>query len=215
MANSIKDIGTLAREIALNSNGNFPLVVLDTGGLIDIASAIRQYGQEHRNGSRDPRYEKTTGFLKHLSEYMPLVITPKTYQEIQDHGRMIINTHTTELSPRIVDYALEKMVSSSTFLSGLKSGLELDRTRWDAYWAAKNGCDGNTKKHEEGCSDTDKEILSTAAFLSQCPTPHDKHKKLGEVLIISSDAHIIEGTRFLRKSYKSRYSNVVPLSTRY
>ncbi|MEK6830193.1 MAG: hypothetical protein AABY15_08820 [Nanoarchaeota archaeon] len=206
MTTNIKDIGTLARELAVNSNGNFPLVVLDTGGLIDIESAIRQSGS---------RYTKTTDFLKHISESIPVIITPKTYQEIQDHGRMILNTHTTELSPKIVDYALETMISSNDFISGLKPGLELDKARYDAYWAAKNGCNGNAKKHEEGCSDTDKEILSMAAFLSQCRTPANKHKKMGEVLIISPDAHIVEGTRFLRKSFNGKYSNIVPISTRY
>jgi hypothetical protein len=215
MTTSIKDIGTLSREIAINSDGNFPLVVLDTGGLIDIASAIRQYNYVNRKGNKDSRYERTTGFLKHLSESIPVLITPKTYQEIQDHGRMILNSHTTELSPKIVDFALETMISSSDFVSGLRPGMELDKTRYDTYWAAKNGCNGNVKKQEEGFSDTDKEILSMAAFLSQCRTPRDKRKKMGEILVISPDAHIIQGTRFLRKSFDGRYLNIVPISTRY
>lgn len=214
MTHTVKDIERLVREITQNSNGNFPLIVLDTGGLIDIASAIREYNFHTKNGDKNSKYEKTSTFLTHLSERVPVLITKKTYQEIQDHGRMIINSHTTELSTKLVDFALDKMTDSIAFISGLRTGSEMDRVRYDAYWASKEGCNGNTKKCAEGCSDTDKEILSTAAYLSQCRTSEDKRKKIGQVIVISPDAHIIKGTEFLKRSFDGRYSNIVPVSTR-
>lgn len=215
MTHNLKELGRLEKDILKNASGNFPLLILDTGALIDIIQTSRDYCFCANRHEKNSNYEKATYFLKDMSSHFPLVITPKTYQEIQDHGRMRLNAHETELSPKIVDFALNIMINSVKFISGLKAGVELDMARYDAYWASQEGCKGNLKKMEEGCSDTDREILTIAAFLSQCRTVKDKRKKIGRILVASSDTHIIKGSEFLKRGFGGKYSNITSISTRY
>ena len=139
MKPELKDLGALEKEIIKNSSGSFPVLILDTGGLIDIANEVRRYNLIYKNGNRNLSYEKPTIFLKYLSKKFPIIITPKTYQEIQDHGRMRLNGHTVELSPKIVNYSLERTLASASFISMLKKEFDTEQTRYDAYWASKEG----------------------------------------------------------------------------
>lgn len=217
MTMNIKELGQLERDITQSSSGgSHAVLVLDTGGLIDVATAIREYGLTHKNGNANPHYARTTIFLKSLSEQTKsrIIITPRTYQEIQDHGRMRLNEHTLELAPRIVDFALEIMINSMGFFSRLEHEIELDQTRYDAHWASAYGCRDNPKKHLEGCSDTDKEIIATLASLSTSKFP-EVGRRINPVLVLSPDAHIIRGAEFLKRGFDGRYSNIVPISTRY
>lgn len=211
---NIKEPQQLEKEILQNSSGSHPIMILDTGGLIDIVAAMRKHNLNHKNSSRDQRYEKTTVFLKSLSEKYPIIITPRTYKEIQEHGRIRINEHNLEIGPKTVDFALDTMISSIGFVSGLEHKIELDQTRYDAYWASTYGCNGNNKKHLEGCSEADKEILSTIACLSTSKIP-TIGKEISPVLVISPDKHIILGAELLKRGFEGRYSNIVPISTRH
>ena len=211
----IKEMGQLEKEIIKSSSGSFPVMVLDTGGLIDIATALRQYNLIHRNGDRNPRYEKTTAFLRNLSQTIRVIITPRTYQEIQDHGKMRLNSHTIAFTPKVVDFALDTMADSIKFIAELNGQISLDDAGYDAYWAARDGCNGNHKKHLEGCSDTDKEILATAAYLSRSRVNGTIDREIEPVLVISPDAHIIKGSEFLKRGFGERYSSIVPISTRH
>mgnify|MGYP001573804130 FL=1 len=211
MKTGIKGIGQLERDITQNFSGNLPITVLDTGALIDIRQSIKQYNLINKNGNRSPKYERTTLFLKSLRSQ--IVITPKTYQEIQDHGRMRLNSHTLELSPKIVNFALEAMIKSNIFISRLESEVEFEQARYDAYWTSKEDY-GIHKKHL-GCSETDREILSTVAYLSRCRIPDGGGKLIRPVLAISSDAHILRGSEFLKRGFDGRYSAIVPISTRH
>ncbi|MEM3091260.1 MAG: hypothetical protein QXX55_01180 [Candidatus Pacearchaeota archaeon] len=214
MSKCIKDIRNISREIARNSLGNYPLLVLDTGGLIDFVESIKYYNLICKNGSRDSRYESISVFLKHLSENLPMIITPTVYQEICNHINFRLGRHLFEIPKKTVDFAFETMENSMRFISRLESKLEMDTVRYDIYWTSKLCCNGNIKKNLEGCSDADKEILFTAAYLSQCRTEIDRRKKIGKVLVISPDEHIIKGVDFLKKGFNGKYSNVESISTR-
>jgi len=144
-----------------------------------------------------------------------VIITPRTYQEIQDHGKMRLNGHTIELTPKVVDFALDTMADSIKFIAELNGQISLDDAGYDAYWAARDGCNGNHKKHLEGCSDTDKEILATAAYLSRSRVNGTIDREIEPVLVISPDAHIIKGSEFLKRGFGERYSSIVPISTRH
>lgn len=213
MKTGIKKIEQLERDITQNFSGNLSITVLDTGALIDITRSIKLYNLINKNRNRSLKYERTTLFLKSLRSQ--IVITPKTYQEIQDHGRMRLNSHTLELSPKVVNFALDTMINSNIFISGLESELEFDQARYDAYWVSKEVCSGIHKKHLEGCSETDREILSTVAYLSRCKIPDGGGKLMRSVLAISSDAHILRGSEFLKRGFGGRYSAIVPISTRH
>ena len=209
----IKKIGPLEGELLrhYDSLDSIPVLIFDTGGLIDMAKSLRQYAFSHRNGDRDQRYEKPSVFLRNLSGAFKMIITPKIYQEIQNHGRTRINQHTIELTPRVVDFALEAMIGSRDFIKEVKSQMTLDDARYDAYWAAKYGCNGkhkrNHKKCLEGCSEADKELLSTAVYLGMSPD-------INPALVVSSDAHILDGLKFLKDNSGDIYSKIIPVSTR-
>jgi len=213
---NIKEIGQLEGEIVKYfSEDSIPVMVLDTGGLIDITTSLREYAFSHRNGNRNPRYEKATAFLKNLAQALPMIITPRTYQEIQNHGRTRLNGHAIELTPKVVDFALGAMADSIKFIDGLRPRFSLDDVAYDAYWAAKEGCNGNHKKCLEGCSDTDKEILTTAAYLSMSRANGSINSEINPVLVVSPDAHVLKGAEFLKRSFDGRYSTIVPFSTRH
>jgi hypothetical protein len=206
----------LEREIFEKSSGNFPVIVLDAGGLIDISHATRTYSLKGcPKTEKNPNYAAANVFLRHVSQRAPILLTPKTYQEIQDHGRMMLNSHTVELSPITVDYSLKVMADSAVFLDGLVGELSLDDARYDAYWTSKVCRMGNCKKQEEGYSDTDREIISTAAYLSRCQMIGESDKKVDGVLVISSDAHVLSGSEFLGRYFDGRYPNITPISTRH
>ena len=215
MKSPIKNLRCLEREILEKSRGNFPVIVLDTGGLIDISHTTRTYGLNgFSKTEKNPNYVGASVFLKHVSQRVPILVTPKTYQEIQDHGRMRLNSHTVELSPITVDYSLKVMADSAVFLKGLVGELSLDDARYDAYWTSKRCCDGNCKKQEEGCSETDMEIISTVAYLSGCRMIEEPDKRIDRVLVLSSDAHVLSGSEFLGRHFDERYQNIIPISTR-
>lgn len=204
----IKKIGSLEGELVRHySLDSSPVLVLDTGGLIDIVTSIRQYELLNRSEKKDPRYMDSNVFLGNLSKAFRMVITPKTYQEIERHGRTRLNQHTSELVPSVVDFSFETMLNSDRFISGVESNISLDDARYDAYWAAQYGCKGNHKKCLEGCSDTDREILSAAAYLS---TVQD----IDPVLVVSSDLHVLGGSKCLVDNFDDRYSRIVPIPTR-
>ncbi len=215
MAVNIKDLGELERDILKHSSKASPVLVLDTGALIDIVHATRDFNL-YANGRREthPHYLRATSFLKNVSSRIPLVITPKTYQEIQNHGGMRLNSHITELSPAVVNYSLDIMLDSARFMDRLVVEVPFDDVRYDAHWASLEGCNGSPKKKQEGCSDTDREILSFAAYLSLCKHPSNPGIKINPVLVVSPDLHIIHGSEFLRREFDGRYSNIVPISTR-
>lgn len=216
MTLNLKRLSMLEKELQKITSGNPCVGVLDTGALIDITQATRSYnlngcGKEEKN----PCYSTTSSFLGLISWMMPLIITPKTYQEIQEHGRMRLNSHITELSPRIVDYSLDRMLQSQEFVKDLVEGVEMDKARYDAYWASIHSCNGNSKKENERYSDTDKEILATAAYLSKCKIGTIPEKSIDTVVVLSSDAHVLLGSDFLSREFNGDYSKIFPLSTRY
>jgi len=210
----IKGINQLEGEIIRHfSLGTFPVMVLDTSGLIDLVTAMRQYNSVRRNGDRNQRYERPALFLENLAQELPMVITPRTYREIQNHGRTRLNGHTVELTPEVMDFALNTLIKSVEFIDGLKNPVSFDDIRYDTYWAAKYGCDGNHKKIMEGCSDTDREILATAAHISGSNI--DDKTALGPVLVTSSDAHVLKGAELLKRGFDGKYSRIMPFSTRH
>ena len=215
MRKGLKEICKLETEVITSLNGNSSVIVLDTGALIDISQAVREYNLVHRNGDRNPNYFDSTSFLKYFLGMAPLIVTPKTHKEICNHARTRLNGHTFELPLRTAEFALDNMVASSSFLEGLQGTLPQEETRYDAYWTAKEACNGNYKKHAEGCSETDKEILESVAYLSSGRTVSSTGEKIGQVLVLSSDTHVIARAEFLKRGFDGRYQGIVPISTRY
>lgn len=219
MKTDIKEISKLEKDVVDNLSGKSPVIVLDTGALIDISNATRKYDLVHRivhhkRGGENPNYFDAVSFLKYFSGMAPLIITPRTHKEIYRHASTRLNGHTFELPLRAVEFSLDNMVTSTLFLDGLQGELPKDETRYDTYWTSKECCNGNHKKQEEGCSDTDKEILEAVAYLSSGRTVRQTGEKVDQVIILSSDAHVISGAEFLKRGFDGRYQGIVPISTR-
>lgn len=215
MALNIKRPQNLEVELLDYANKTSPVIILDTGGLIDIVQSTRNFSL-NGNGhvAKYPQYGRATAFLRHIGARIPVLITPKTNQEIQNHIGVRLNSHELEVSPALTEYSFDLMSNSVRFMGGVKGETSLDDTRYDAHWAALEGCKGNLKKKEEGCSDTDKEILIAAAYLSQCRHPGNNPNKINPVLVVSPDLHITEGAKLLRREFDGKYSTIIPISTR-
>ncbi len=209
----IKNIGPLEGDILRTfSVDSIPMIVFDTSGLIDIATSIRRYNLCHRNGIGDIRYTSPDVFLRNLNGASKIIITPYTYKEVEKHSHTILNRYTNELESPIVSFSFYALEQYMAIASELKNSISLDEARYDAYWAAKYGCNGNEKKFLEGPSLTDKEILGTASYLANAEI---KGQRINPLIVVSSDAHILKGVEFLRKEFEDKYSSLSPISTRY
>ena len=215
MKNGVKELSRIMREIYHNSDGDSSALVLDTGGLIDILSGIRGHNLSHRATNRDSNYILPSSFLRKLSEITNVIITPETYKEIYNHRITRLNRHSFEIPPQVVKFSLDAVSKSTRFMWGLELQLGLDDIRYDAYWASKECCRHNQKKHDEGFSEADKEILVTAACLSNSKTENSQGSNISPVIVVSSDSHVIRGSEFLKRECGERYENIVPISTRY
>ena len=214
MKNGIKDLRRIEREIRDNFRGDLPVLVMDTGGLIDIEAKVRQHNFTCVNEERIDSCISTTYFLQNILKGRPMFITPKTYREIRNHEGMKLNGHVYELSPSTLNFSLDSMVYSTQFFIGLNQRVESDQIRYDAYWAARECCKDNPKKYAEGCSDTDKEILLAIANLSNSNPRNAPQIGVGSVVVVSSDSHVINGSEILKTEFDGRYSGIFPVSTR-
>jgi hypothetical protein len=217
MKKDIKTLSKLEKEIKSHLRGahtTLPVAILDTGGLIDITASSRAFELKNRGRKANLIYTNPTGFLKHISGLAPLIVTPKTYQEIQKHGQTMLNGYLPEIESDSVNYALNLMTDSVAFMNGVESAVPMDQARYDAHWASIECCKDNFKKHSERCSDVDKEILASAAYLSEGKSRGAFGKQIGPVLTVSSDEHVLKGSKFLNTSFDGRYVGIIPVSTR-
>lgn len=211
---SLRPLSDISEELRQRVSGRSSALLIDTGGLVDIAFASRleNLGKSH--------CAKSVGaFLDELRKVTCPLITPKVYREIDHQGRIMINKHVRKLPKEAVESALEIMLGTNLLLSDLNLAVKRDDARYDAYWTSKVCCNGDEKKSEEGFSEADSELITHLAYLyradvSGC-TLHDfPGSMLNSVGVLSSDSHVLEGANFLSREFGTNYSGVFSLSTR-
>lgn len=221
----VKDPGRLEKEIKGIINGgnsrNLAVAVVDTGGIIDLVKSTREYDlSTRRDKFRVPEYTDPTEMLKKLARKMPVIITPQMRKELVRHKNTMLNSRQPEIYSHLLDYSFDLAMDSAYFMSGLKPSRPSGVFSWDdveyqMYLLSKECCNGNRKKTEEGCSDTDREILTTAAYLSRSREDTGIKRKINPVIVISPDQHITCGVDMINRELSDLYPGIISFSTRF
>ncbi len=181
----IKPLGVIKRELGKLKIVGTHLTLLDTGALIDLQRAI-----ESQRGD-----ETLSEYISSLREGGSILVAPLTFTEISRHASMKKNRNRREISYEGLGLAC---MYHTEFLSALASldlpthDLQRLRNRLLVYGPVYASLGGS-----DGASETDLELLCRAADFSTIPdlVKKDYHKP---VVILSSDAHLVEGTGLLR-----------------
>jgi len=192
------------------------IVIPDTGALIDLERCSEDYCVPK---GRDP-----CEFLKsHMEDIIDrtrnILIPEGVMYEVERHRTIRLNEHQFEISPVFVDYIGQLHRITREFVNKLRYGADSEQVREDVYWASRLCCKDSLKKHEEGFSDADKDLLHFACLLSKSrldSTRAGERIGIGTVHVLSPDAHIREGIRFLMETpeYEGEYANLNYITTR-
>lgn len=206
----------------LESGKDLPVVLLDTGAVIDLEEAVKSHVKSLKEKA------ETSLFLKSLKEKVPLVVTPYVHREIIRHSRYKRNSHTPEIEPSTFKFIKGIVNESTDFLTRARTDVPLDDARYNVYWISKEACKcdnsdnkNDKKKQDEGFSETDRDILTHAIRLSRSyiefPQGTQINRKINPVIVFSPDKHIGEGISFIYKcrSLSEQYPGIKNISTRY
>lgn len=213
----LKELPNLEKEIHLyeRNSDSLPVILLDTGALIDLEQSGRRSALRH-NKCLEPKNYHIPSFLSLIRKKIPLVVTPHVFSEITAHMGCRINEHIPEINHETFKYIEGIVDDSLDFLGRTRTETPLDDARYDIYWTSKQACKYNHKKHEEGFSEADKDILVNAIRISGSYIK-EKGKKylIKPVIVFSPDQHMGEGVKFINKNLSDKYSKLENLSTRY
>jgi len=214
----LKELSALEKELTSleeQRETNLPMILVDTGALIDIEQSVRNYSLSHKK-ELNSNHLYVKKFLSIVRNEAPLIITPHVFAEITNHAHCNRNGHTKEIEYDTFKYVQSLVNESTDFLARARTKASLDEARYDVYWATKNSCKDNNKKNEEGFSDADKDLLTNAARLS-CSHIINEEKKfnINPVVIFSPDQHIEKGVNFINEFLSCKYPNIINISTRY
>lgn len=203
------------------STSEFPIAILDTGAIIDIVQATRRDKQFYR-GKKPAKnvFMHAYDFLTHVNEnVVPLVVLPSVFTEVDLHRNVNLNGHTKELDEDTYQTVQDLMQSSTDLIrrtNFVNDTIGDDDIRYDIWNLSKQACQDFSKKYKEGYSDVDKDILAYAAYFSRAYLREPDRKRIGRVLVISPDRHIIEGVNFFLTDdeLSKKYPNIMSISTR-
>jgi|APSaa5957512622_1039677.scaffolds.fasta_scaffold80496_1 hypothetical protein len=184
-----------------------PVIILDTGGLIDIVQSakVTKGGNES-----DPKYCDAKRFLTGISKEKGLLITPGVYEEIMRHLKVKLNSYESELPdcirPLIVD-GLSRFNLARKVLQ--MNGKSDDEIRYDSVLACNAAFERDSKKGLEDYSLADGEIVYFAALMAAGTIGG---KRNYPVEVITSDAHISEGIKKMKQL--DGYASLRAINTR-
>ena len=204
-----KNLDKLLRERRFSASGkDLPVILVDTSAIIDIGNGTKYNNQGRRKGR--PVFRDAYDFLNEFGNGFPLLVIPEVCEEVTTHSKMKLNGHVYEIGSNVADLVCEEFQKNfeRTWLESKPAeDVDPEGVRLLVYWTAQEACDG--KKAEEEMSETDKKILHRAAVLSQSYT--EEGKRISPVGILTSDEHILAGTRLLRKN---GFYGIYTISTR-
>ena len=187
MGRQLKTLNELYKDVGKIANQNYekPLMVLDTGALIDIQ---REFEKES-----DWRKIKTD-FMDNLEKVFDITVTPKVLEEIVCHSKININKHRKEISQ-----------------GNLKRAEKYGKNFEELYYTIENKVDNKLifqnylfvygplddfiyKVSGDRASKIDLDIIRRAIDFSTILTPENIDKP-EEVYIMSSDQHLEIGAK--------------------
>ena len=170
------------------------LIIPDTSAVIDIQNMCRNYC------GAESVYQHPDLFLESLEKENKRILIPEfLMREIDNHKSVRINSYIPEISPQFFNYLCKVYESGKGLFPRFRYGSDSEQVGFDVYWASKYACEGNNKKQKECFSDVDKELLRISFLLgtSKLELSDKKMKDVGLVHLLSSDEHLIKGTKFL------------------
>ena len=218
----LRDFEYLSSKNRENSDVFFPVAVVDTGAVIDIVRATREYGKRVKKGdSVYGVFRNPSQFLEHVDqELVNLIVLPVVNAEIDSHKEVMINSHTPELSEKTLQRV--KMLAQKSF-DFMRKASFIDKAvgdgdiGYDVHNISQEACRDHPKKDHEGYSRVDKEILAYAAFLSRAYLQEvDGRRQITRVIVLSPDQHLISGVELMQTDpeFSKKYKDVGYLSTR-
>lgn len=185
------------RFIGLNGRpikGEDPLVLLDSGTIIDLEENLRKTGLP----------QDSAGLLLYANPNT-YVIVPGVLNELKSHSSMRINGKVRELEPSTIDVCDTLAQRTQEMIECLKSNTSID---WDTIgydvWLASQVAfeEGHKKREQDIISSVDREIITTAFYMAQAKPEIDER---GRVTITSPDTHIRNTTNLLNKQERYIY----------
>lgn len=226
MKSRIRSATGLLNELNLHASdvvgaSEFPIAILDTGAIIDIVHATRRDKQSYR-GKKIPEnvFMQAYDFLTHVNEnVVPLIVLPSVFTEVDLHRNVNLNGHTKEFDEETYQTVQDLMTQSTDLIrrtNFLDSSVSDDDIMYDIWNLSLEACQDCSKKHEEGYSEADKDILAYAAYFSRAYLREPGKQRIGKVLVISPDNHIKMGVKFLLadEEFSEKYKNILSISTR-
>ncbi len=194
-------------------------VILDTGAIIDMVHSVRSYERVCKGRKLQKEdYITVRSMLDCINSNSRIVVLPLVYGESIKHSSYKLNGHQLEIDPDTFSL-VENIASDSfdyiSFLSSSHLPLLFEDIRYDVYNTTLESCLDCAKKHEEGFSKVDKDILLYSGILSRVPILLAGDKvDLQRVYVLSPDRHILCGTQFMINEFGEKYNKIIPISTR-
>ncbi len=207
-----KNIKNVLRRIERDIAGNpftrplfdrdISIIIPDTSAIIDLQKMTKEYKGD------EIKYFNPEFFLESLERDNRIIfISEEIMREINIHGDIKLNDNTYEISQPFLKYLKRIYNFSNSFSHNLKYGVDLEQVGLEVYWASKFACQDSHKKQEECFSEADKRLLRFACLVGTSKLEiGDRERDVGLVHILSSDEHLIKGTKFMREQVG--YSNL-------
>jgi|SRR3989338_651681 len=216
MAKKIKTLRNLEKDlIETPVRDSQPLIILDTGGLIDMVESARN-SSIGKSPEIDPVYRSPASFFQYIcygrhrnGNLNPIVlVTPRTLEEIRRHKGVKINSHDYEISESEFKFAHDACERLKRITEIVNPYTDFDEVGLRIWLMSKGIYQNRCKKAEEGFSDVDREILTYAAYLTSSTLGKNR---IMPVHVISSDDHILRGAKQLEAC---GYFGAYPINTR-
>lgn len=205
LEHKVKSITSSIRK----SGGNNPIVLFDTGAIIDFERII----DESRLKDKDADYSSFYGYMVRTG--FPLFVTPGVYDEVENHRKHVSISGRPEISG-VTGSVIEGMrINYFDACQTIDTTLgDPERLRHDAYWASHfafhheerwvNSKSKNRHKKAYGdpISAVDRELIGQALVLRlmmPVDKPHEyvEEKHCTGVVILSPDRHIRDSIKVL------------------
>ena len=182
-------------ELVGPEQNKLSVAIIDTGAVIDIVRSTKSYELASR-GKKDTNLSCYNGynFLNYMDRSFSLIVLPSVLGEVRRHIDTKINSHTKEIDDDSYSF-IEKLAQKSfDFIRRtsftprpITETITDDDIRYDIWNLSLRACENCEKKHEEGYSEVDKDILAYAAYLSRSYVREPNRQQIHQVFVISPD----------------------------
>ncbi|VVB80563.1 Uncharacterised protein [uncultured archaeon] len=202
----VKDFRKIERELSDLSGAQRPIILVDTGALIDIQR------KSEEGISPDNRQNSIDIYLRRLEELSDPVITPENYKEVLKHATVRLNRYERELSPSALGRAFLYARRFDEFYTRLQED-EREANSLESWLLVKNHLEIllNQADEYELISPGDCELLRHGATFAKTPLRNEEVPR--KIILVTSDYnHVARGAQLI--SQTSNYPQINFIDTR-